>query len=211
MEVVGIVGHVKNYGVDEDSRVELYLPWAQSPVGAFTLIARTRGNPASLAGALRAAVRAVDPELPLYQVATLEATVAEGTAQRRLAVVLISVFAALALTLSAVGIYGVMSYTVTQRTPEIGVRMALGAARADILRMVFGSGTVLALLGIAIGLGAAFGLARVMTSLLFETSASDPPTFSIVPLLLLSVALLACWLPARRATQVDPLAALRYE
>jgi putative ABC transport system permease protein len=211
MEVVGVVGHVKNYGVDEKSRVELYLPWAQSPVGAFTLIARTDGDPASLSSALRAGVRAADPELPLYSISTMNELVAERTAQRRLAVLLISVFAALALTLSAVGIYGVMSYTVTQRTQEIGVRMALGAAHTDILRMVFRSGTALALLGIAIGLLVAFGLARLMTALLFETSAADPPTFSVVPVLLMAVALLACYLPARRATRVDPLSALRYE
>jgi putative ABC transport system permease protein len=180
-------------------------------VGGFTLIARTDGDPASLSSALRAAVRAADPELPLYSISTMNELVAERTAQRRLAVLLISVFAALALTLSAVGIYGVMSYTVTQRTQEIGVRMALGAAHTDILRMVFRSGTALALLGIVIGLLFAFGLARLMTALLFETSAADPPTFSVVPILLMAVALLACYLPARRATRVDPLSALRYE
>ena len=136
---------------------------------------------------------------------------ADRTAQRRLAVVLISVFAGSALLLAAVGIYGVMSYAVAQRTQEIGIRMALGAERRQVLHMVLRSGATLAVLGVAIGLVTAFGLARLMTSLLFQTSAADPPTFSVVPLLLAAVALVACYLPALRATRVDPMVALRYE
>jgi putative ABC transport system permease protein len=209
LEIVGVVGHVKNYGVDEDSRVEVYLPYAQSPVAGVTLIARADGDPANLTAALRGAVRAVDPELPLYSVRALADLSAERTASRRLAVVLITVFAALALTLAAVGIYGVMSYAVAQRTQEIGIRMALGAERREILRMVLRHGTVMAVSGVALGLVAAFGLARLITSLLFQTSAADPPTFSVVPVLLIAVALLACYVPARRATRVDPLVALR--
>jgi putative ABC transport system permease protein len=211
MEVVGVVAHVKNYGVDEESRVELYLPWAQSPVSGFTLIVRTDGNPAALATAVRAAVRSVDPDLPVYSVRTLEEILAERTSQRRLAVLLLTVFASVALALAAVGIYGVMSYSVSQRTQEIGVRMALGAERAHILGMVFRHGTGIALIGVGLGLVAAFGLARLISSLLFETSAADPPTFSVVPLLLIAVAVLAAYLPARRATRVDPMTALRYE
>ncbi|HEX6739601.1 MAG TPA: ABC transporter permease, partial [Vicinamibacteria bacterium] len=211
MEVVGVVAHVKNYGVDEDSRVELYLPFLQNSASGFTVLLRSDGDAAALTTALRAAVRAVDPELPVYQVRTLAEIVSERTAQRRLAVLLISVFAAIALALAGVGIYGVMSYAVTQRTQEIGIRMALGAEREHIVRMVLRSGTLMALSGVAIGLVAALGLARLMTSLLFQTSAADPPTFSVVPLLLLGVALAACYLPARRAMKVDPIVALRYE
>jgi putative ABC transport system permease protein len=211
MEVVGVVAHVKNYGVDEDSRVELYLPFLQNSSGGFTLLLRSDGDAAVLTSAMRAAVRAVDPELPLYQVRTLDELVSERTAQRRLAVLLISVFAAIALLLAGVGIYGVMSYAVTQRTQEIGIRMALGAERDHIVRMVLRSGTLLALAGVGIGLLAALGLARLITTLLFETSAADPPTFSLVPLILMAVALAACYLPARRATKVDPIVALRYE
>jgi putative ABC transport system permease protein len=211
MEVVGVVAHVKNYGVDEDSRVELYLPFLQDSAPAFTLVLRSDGDPAALSAALRGAVRAADPELPVYSVRTLGEVVSDRTAERRLAVLLISVFAWIALSLAVVGIYSVMSYAVTQRTQEIGVRMALGAERPHIVRMVLRSGLALVLGGVGIGLIAAFGLARLITTLLFETSAADPPTFSIVPFLLTGVALAACYLPAVRATRVDPIAALRHE
>jgi putative ABC transport system permease protein len=180
-------------------------------VGSFTLVVRSHGEPAGLASSLRAAVRAVDPELPLYAVRTLEDLVAENTAQRRLAVVLLGVFAAIALALAVVGIYGVMAYSVEQRTPEIGIRMALGAHRRDILSMMLKHGLTLALGGIALGLLAALALARLIASLLFGVGAADLPTFALVPLLLVGVAALACYLPARRATRVDPLVALRYE
>jgi putative ABC transport system permease protein len=209
IEIVGVVAHVKNYGVDEDSRVEVYLPYEQSPVSGVTLVVRSEGDPAAMAAPLRAAVRAVDPELPLYAVRTLPELVSDRTAQRRLAVMLISVFATVALLLAAVGIYGVMSYAVAQRTQEIGIRMALGAEREEILRMVLRHGTLMAVSGVALGLLASFVLARLITSLLFQTSAADPPTFSVVPLVLIAVAVLACYVPARRATRVDPLVALR--
>ena len=211
MEVVGIVAHVKNYGVDEDSRVELYLPYLQNSVSSLTVVVRTDRDPASLSSGVREAVRAADPELPVYQVRTLESMVAEHAAPRRLAALLIGVFAALALLLAAGGIYGVMSYAVAQRTAEIGIRMALGAQQREILGMVLRHGAAMAIAGVGIGLVAALALARLITRLLFETSASDLATFSLVPVLLLTVALLACYLPARRAARVDPLVALRYE
>jgi putative ABC transport system permease protein len=211
MEVVGRVAHVKNYGVDEESRVELYLPYYQSSASGFTLLARTSAGAGPAAAAMRGSLRAADPGLPLYGLRTLEEIVAERSAGRRLAAQLIAVFASLALALAAVGIYGVMSYAVAQRTQEIGIRMALGAEREHVLRMVLRNGTVLALAGIAIGLAAAFALARLIAALLFETSTADPPTFSAVPVLLLAVALLASYLPARRAARVDPMAALRCE
>jgi putative ABC transport system permease protein len=209
MEVVGQVAHVKNYGVDEDSRVELYLPYMQNSSGGFTLLAKA--SPGVAASAMRAAMRAANPEIPVYQVRTLDEFVAERSTVRRLLAQLTTVFAAVALLLAAVGIYGVMSYAVAQRTQEIGIRMALGAGEESIAKMVLRNGAVLAATGVAIGLLLAFGLARLAASLLFQTSASDPPTFSVVPMMLLGVALLACYLPARRASRVDPMNALRNE
>jgi len=211
MEVVGQVAHVKNYGVDEDSRVELYLPYLQNTGSGFSLVVKTDNAAGVAAASMRAAMRAANPDIPLYQLRTLDELVAERSAQRRLAAQLITVFATVALVLAAVGIYGVMSYAVAQRTQEIGIRMALGAGEESILQMVLKNGAVLALAGVAIGLVAAFGLARLISALLFQTSAADPPTFSLVPVLLLVVALLACYLPARRAARVDPMVALRYE
>ncbi len=212
MEVVGVVNHVKNYGVDEESRVEMYLPYSQRPAGsAPTVLLKTAGDPAALSGGLRQALKAIDPQIPVYDVRSLADVVAEGSATRRLAVALISAFAGLALLLAAIGIYGVMSYAVAQRTAEIGIRMALGAEREHILGMVFRYGALMGTTGVSIGLLAALGLARLLTSLLFQVSATDPPTFSVAPTLLLLVAALACYLPARRASGVDPLVALRHE
>ncbi len=211
MEVVGQVAHVKNYGVDEDSRVELYLPFLQNTGSGFTLVVQTDNAPGVAAAGLRTAMRAASPDIPLYQVRALDELVAERSAERRLAAQLIGVFATLALVLAAVGIYGVMSYAVAQRTQEIGIRLALGAGQQSITQMVMKNGAALALAGVAIGLLAAFLLARLVSSLLFQTSATDPPTFGVVPLILLAVALLASYLPARRASRVDPMVALRYE
>jgi putative ABC transport system permease protein len=189
----------------------MYLPYLQNSAGSLTLLVKTASSPATLAPAVRAAVKAADPELPTFAVRTLEEVVSDRTAQRRLSVILISVFGALALLLAAVGIYGVMSYAVAQQTQEIGIRMALGAEREHILGMVLRHGSLLAVAGIGIGLLAAFGLGRTITALLFQTSATDPPTFSVVPVLLMAVALVACYLPARRATRVDPMVALRHQ
>jgi putative ABC transport system permease protein len=211
MQIVGVVAHVKNYGVDQPSRVEIYLPFNQRPAGSPTIVVETAGDPASLTPGVREAVKSLDPDLPIFAVRTLTDVVASQMAPRRLAVALISVFSGVALLLAAIGIYGVMSYAVTLRTQEIGIRMALGAEREDISKMVLRFGARLSFIGVALGLVAAFGLARMMAGLLFQTSVADPPTFSIVPLLLMAVALVACYLPARRATRVDPLVALRNE
>ena len=211
MEIVGIVSHVKNYGVDQASRVETYLPFMQRPIGSFALVIRTSGNPADLTSSVRASVRSVDPDVPIFNVQTLEQISDDTVAQRRLSVALIAVFAAIALILAAVGIYGVMSYAVAQRTYEIGMRAALGARRSDILRLVVGQGMLYVALGTGIGAGCAFALSRLLTSLLFEIDATDPPTFSATIVLLASVALLACYVPARRAARVDPVIALRSE
>lgn len=208
---MGLVGHVKNYGVDQPSREETYLPFAQFPRQGGTLVMRTLADPASAASAVRTVMKSLDLGLPLSQVRTLADIVDDNVAPRRLSVMLLGAFAALALLLAAVGIYGVMSYMVTQRTKEIGVRIALGAQPPDILRLVLHNGMTLLLLGIAIGLAGAFSLSRFLQSLLFEVKSTDLLTFASVPLLLAAVAFLACYLPARRATRVDPVIALRNE
>jgi len=212
MEVIGVVNHVKHYGVDQDSRIEMYLPYTQSPIPSFTLLVRTSGDPSGVSAAVSRAVQSVDPDVPLYQVRTLESIVSDRVAERRLAAILISIFGTLALALAAVGTYGVMSYAVTQRSHELGIRMALGAQRIDIFKLVLRSGMLLAGMGLVIGFAVAFfGLAPLVASVLFQVTATDPPTYALSPLVLLAVALLASWIPARRATRVDPMDALRYE
>jgi len=209
MKVVGVVAHTKNYGVDQPSRVETYRPFAQSPLGFGSIVMRTQSNPSSLAASAQNAILSIDANVPLSQIRELGEIVDENVAPRRLSVLLLSAFAALALVLSAVGIYGVMSYMVTQRTQEIGVRIALGAQRGDVMRLVLQNGMALLLLGLGIGLAGAFALSRFLQSLLFEVKSTDIMTFASVPFLLAAVAFLACYLPARRATLVDPVVALR--
>jgi putative ABC transport system permease protein len=209
--VVGVVNHVKNYGIDQESRVEAYVPYLQSPVTGLTLLVKGPGDAAAAARAMRQAVRDADPTLPIYAVRTMEEYLARTLSPKRLMMLLLAVFAGVALTLAAVGIYGVMSYAVTQRTSEIGIRMALGAHPRDVLRLVVGQGMLLAIGGVLIGLAAAFALTRLLETLLFGVSATDPATFAGVALLLAGVAGLASWIPARRAARVDPLVALRYE
>jgi putative ABC transport system permease protein len=209
--IVGVVRDVKQYGVDKENTMQLYLPEAQLPVSWLTLTVRTAGDPAQTLGAIRNEIRGVDPDQAVFEVATMEGLLAEAIAKRRFVMLLLAGFAALALALAAIGIYGVMGYTVAQRTQEIGVRMALGAQTGDVLKLVVGQGMRLALGGVVIGLAAACGLTRLMTTLLFSVKATDPLTFGVIALLLIAVALLACYIPARRATKVDPMVALRTE
>jgi putative ABC transport system permease protein len=209
--IVGVVAHVKNYGVDQLSRFEVYVPYAQRPGGVGFVVVRTAGEQPSLAADLRTAMHAVDADIPLFDVRSLDDVVAENYLSRQLSVALIGSFAALALLLAAVGVYGVMAYSVTQRNHEIGVRMALGAKPGDVLGMILRQGLRLSLIGMVAGLAAAAGLARGMASLLFQVSALDTATFLAGAAILCGVVLLACWVPARRATRVDPLVALRYE
>jgi putative ABC transport system permease protein len=219
-EIVGVVGHVKHYGLDGEVPVEaqFYFPLSQVPVermpniaNGISVVARTQIEPQSLAAPVRSQILSVAPDQPVFNVRTMKEIVNESIASRRFSMFLLLVFALVALVLAAVGIYGVMAYSVTQRTHEIGIRMALGAQAADVLRMILRQGLLLILVGIAVGLAVAFALTRVLASLLYGVSATDPLTFAAISLLLVTVALLACYIPARRATKVDPMVALRYE
>jgi len=213
VEIVGVVGDVKITGLDEAIKPVLYYSFRQFPSTFANLVTRTSSDPNALANSIRGEVRNLEPEAAILNVRSMDEMIAQTPASfmRRFPALLISIFAGMALLLASIGIYGVVSYSVSQQTHYIGVRMALGARPADILKMVLKQGLVLALLGVGIGVLAAFGLMRLLSSLLYEVSTSDVTTFSIVTGALFLVALLACYVPARRATKVDPLVALRYE
>jgi predicted permease len=211
LTIVGVVKTVKHYALDTDSRVALYTPHLQSGAGSLAIAIRTTADPASVAASVIREARATDPNLPLYDVKPMEQWLSESLARRRFAMLMLGLFAVVAMLLAGVGIYGVMSYTVAQRTREIGIRVALGAQTRDVLSLVVKQGMVLTGIGVGIGLIAAIMVTRIMASLLFGVGAKDPITFAGIALLLAAVALLACYLPARRATKVDPMIALRYE
>jgi putative ABC transport system permease protein len=213
--VVGVVGHVRSGSLQSEGEPQIYLPFFQRPRATLSVVVRGRGaaerDPIRLAAAVRAAVRATDREQPIAKMHTMGELVERATARQRFNLLLLSIFAASALLLAAVGIYGVMSYTVAQRTSEIGIRMALGARPADVLRLVVGQGMRVALAGIAAGVAGAALLSRAMAGLLFGIRATDVVTYVGIAVLLAGVALVASYLPARRATRIDPLAALRSE
>ncbi|HEY7183429.1 MAG TPA: ABC transporter permease, partial [Blastocatellia bacterium] len=210
-EIVGVVRNSKEKGLTADPRPALYLPLLQNYSPELTLHARTATPSQTLLAAVRREAHLLDPQLPLYNLGTLAQQKDGSLYTERLAAALLTLFGLLALSLAVVGIYGVLSYAVTERTREIGIRLALGARPRDMLKLVVGQGLILTLIGLVIGVGASFALTRLIAKLLFGVSATDPLTFIVIPLLLAGVALLACWIPARRATRVDPLAALRYE
>jgi putative ABC transport system permease protein len=214
-EIVGVVNDVKQYGLAEETTLQTYEPFAQKPFSSMLLVVRAANDPSSLGGAIRGQVFAVDKDQPVSRIITLDELIAGSVARQRFAMVLFAIFAAVAMALAGVGLYGVMSYSVTQRTHEIGIRMALGAQPRDILRVVIGQGAVLALVGIAIGLAGAFVLTKLVSSvlsgLLFGVSSTDAMTFTVIPVVLLGVALGASYVPARRAAKADPLIALRHE
>ena len=210
-EIVGIVGHVKHTDLEGESRAQYYIPHLQRPQPGMTLVVRTPNDPNSLAGSVRGVIKSADSDLPVFRVRTMDQFVADSMTQRRFALLLICVFACLALLLSAIGLYGVMAYSVTQRTHELGLRMALGAQASDVLKLVVKQGMLLAVVGLGLGVVGAIFLSRLMKTMLFNVSATDPLVFVAIALILATVALLACFIPARRATKVDPMVALRYE
>jgi putative ABC transport system permease protein len=211
LTIVGVAADARRSGLDTGPRPELYAPHAQAPAADMTLAVRTAGDPMMLAGPVRAAVAELDPELPLARVATLDGLVGASVAERRFHMLLLAVFSALALMLAAIGIYGVVTYLVSQRAREFGVRLALGAQRRDVLRMVLGEGARITAAGAVLGLVGALATTRVLAALLYEISPTDAPTFAAVTAVLVAVALAACYLPARRATRIDPVVSLRAE
>ena len=212
LTVVGVVGRAKHESLDSDPRIAFYLPQTQYPSRAMTLVVRGQagGDPSALSPAVKKALRGIDPDLPMYSVRTMSERVAESLARRRFSMFLLGLFAAFALALATIGIYGVMAYLVNQGTREIGIRMALGATQREILRLVVFQGMTLAISGVIIGLAAASVFTRLMRSLLFGINASDPATFGTIALLLTVVALLATYVPAKRAARVDPSALNRH-
>jgi putative ABC transport system permease protein len=211
LTIVGVVGDVRQSGLTQPSRPELFFPYTAYRGDGMTLVVKGASDPNDLTAAVRKEVQAVDPNQPVYNVRTMQEVIDLSISNSRLNMTLLSVFAGLATLLAVVGIYSVMSYLVTQHTREIGIRMALGARPANILRLVIGQGLLLTLAGVGVGALAAFGLTRLMASLLYGVAGTDPATYALVSALLLLVALAACYVPARRATKVDPLVALRYE
>jgi predicted permease len=219
-QIVGIVGDVRENGLTGVDGAAMYVPESQTTDGLTKLansivplswIIQTAGDPSSLSAAIQHEIRAVDSQLAASKVRTMDQVISESTARQNFNMLLLSIFAGLALLLAAIGIYGLMSYTVEQRTQEIGIRMALGANRGDMLKLVVRQGMLLSCIGVVIGLAASFGLNRFLADLLFGVKTTDPITYAGVALILIAVALLASYIPARRATQIDPMIALRYE
>jgi putative ABC transport system permease protein len=209
--IVGVVGDTKPRELRSEPVAELYMPYKQQPERGMSLMIRYRDGGSGVAAAVRNEVLALDKDQPVYSIRTLDSVLSESVATPRFRTLLLGIFAGVALILAGVGIYGVISYAVSQRTQEIGIRMALGAQAADVLTLVIKGGMTLALIGVALGLAGAFALTRLMTTLLFNVRPTDVATFATVSIGLLIVALFACFIPAWRATKVDPLVALRYE
>jgi putative ABC transport system permease protein len=209
--IVGVARDVKQYALDRKDPMQLYLSEAQFPTQFMTLVVHSSSDAKTLTAAVRAAVQEMDKDQAVYNIATMEQLLADSISLRRLSTLLLMIFAGVALVLAGVGIFGVISYSVTQRTREIGVRLALGANRRDIIGLVLRNGMTMTLAGVGIGLMATFALTRVLESLLFNVSATDPVIFIVIPVALSIVALGACFMPARRAAKVDPMVALRYE
>jgi putative ABC transport system permease protein len=209
--IVGVAGDTKLYGLANPARLEVYVPFRQGAISEMTLIVKSGIEPAALASSIRYAVASIDKDQPVSDLSTMRQLVNNSVSTRRITLILLGVFGGLALLLGAVGIYGVLAYSVAQRTHEIGIRMALGARGGDVLRMILAQGARIAGMGVVIGILASFGLTRLMTNLLFSVSPADPATFAAVAIVLVLVALLASYIPARRTLRVDPMIALRHE
>ena len=209
--IVGVVGRIKQDTLDSDPRIAFYLPHSQYTTPAMNVVLRSGAAPTALTSAIKKEIRELDPDLPIYNVRTMDDRVQESLARRRFSMMMLGLFAALALVLATIGIYGVMAYMVSQGTREIGIRLALGATQTNILRLVVRQGMTLALTGVGIGLAGAFMLTRLMRSLLFGVQSTDPFTFVAIAALLTLVALLASYIPARRAARIDPMVSLRCE
>jgi putative ABC transport system permease protein len=210
-EIVGVVGDVRGVALSQSPGATMYVPYAQAPFWGAVVVTRTNLSLSAVAASIRKDVNSIDKDLPVTDVASMSEAVEASVAQPRFQTFLLSMFGSLALILAAVGIYGLISYSVAQRTHEIGIRMSLGAQRKDVLQLVLGEGVKLALAGTVVGIAAALGLTRLMGKLLYGVSATDPFTFAAVAVVLMLVALVACYIPARRAMRVDPMIALRYE
>jgi predicted permease len=210
-EIIGVVGNVRQFGLREDPYPAVYLGWGTFPINDMSFLIRSRSDPAQLVAAIRDRVHAVDPAMPIYNIQTMEQAVSESVAQPRFYTWLLSGFAGLALLLAALGIYGVVSYSVSQRTRELGIRIALGATQDRVVRLVIGQGISLTVAGVIIGLVGAYWLVHLLATLLYGVKATDSATFAGVSIVLLGVASLASYLPARRASRVDPVIAMRAE
>jgi len=211
-EIIGVVGDVRDHGLNREAAPEFYLPYRQLSPDSMSLVIRAKTiDPNDLAASLRSVVREIDKELPLSQVQTMGNRLSDSLRRQRFSMTLLTALAGLALALAVIGIFSVMSLIVTQRTQEIGIRMALGANRVDLLRMVIFRGMKLTMVGLSIGLVLSFALTRLMKDFLYQVKTTDPTTFVIVSLILVGTALIACGIPAQRATKVDPMVALRNE
>jgi predicted permease len=209
--IVGVAGRIKQYTLDSDSRIALYLPQTQYPTPSMNVVMRTRTDPTNLTAAVADAIHGLDPDLPLYNVRTMDQRLEESLARRKFSMALLTAFAGLALALATIGVYGVIAYLVNQGTRELGIRIALGASQRNILALVLRQGMSLALTGVAIGVAAALALTRLMQSLLFGVKATDALTFAAIPLVLVVIALVTSLIPARRASRIDPMVSLRSE
>jgi putative ABC transport system permease protein len=209
--IVGVAADTKLYGLANPARLEVYLPLRQSVLRNMDLVVKSAADPAALTSSIRGAIASIDKDQPIFAIATMQELVKSSISTRRITLILLGLFSALALILAAIGIYGVISYSVAQRTHEIGIRMALGADGGGVLRMILAQGVKIAGAGVGTGILASFGLTRLMTKLLYSVSSADPVTFVAVAIVLVVVAMLACYIPARRALRVDPIIALRYE